>query len=118
MKQRNQASLPTHPLRPYDRGGGLFIFIGKCSAQQKPLFRHLLLMRNTCRRDGAELRSNGTYAIISPRKRGCLYDEDPIRLLWQDFPEFRKVLVPLRKFAFLNLIYQRFTNENGEPNLQ
>ena len=36
----------------------------------------------------------------------------------QDFPEFRKVLVPLRKFAFQNYIYQRFTNETGEPNLQ
>jgi hypothetical protein len=35
-----------------------------------------------------------------------------------DFPKFRKVLVPLRKFAFLNYIYQRFTNETGEPNLQ
>jgi hypothetical protein len=32
--------------------------------------------------------------------------------------EFRKVLVPLRKFAFQNNFYQRFTNETGEPNLQ
>ena len=45
-------------------------------------------------------------------------EKDPVRLPWQDFPEFRKVLVPLRKFAFQNYIYQRFTNETGEPNLQ
>jgi hypothetical protein len=52
------------------------------------------------------------------RKRGFSYEKDIIRLPWQDFPEFLKTLVPLRKFAFQNYIYQRFTNENGEPSLQ
>ena len=33
-------------------------------------------------------------------------------------PNSEKVLVPLRKFAFQKYIYQRFTNETGEPNLQ
>ena len=31
-----------------------------------------------------------------------LYDEDTVCLPREDFPEFLKTLVPLRKFAFLN----------------
>ena len=42
----------------------------------------------------------------NPGKRGCFYGENLIPLPRQDFPEFRKVLVPLRKFAFQNDFYQ------------
>ena len=46
------------------------------------------------------------------------YDKSAFCMPREDFPEFLKTLVPLRKFAFQNDFYQRFTNEIGEPNLQ
>ena len=38
----------------------------------------------------------------TPTKERASYGKGFVRLPWQDFPEFRKVLVPLRKIAFLN----------------
>ena len=34
--------------------------------------------------------------------RKVYYGKDTVCMSWEDFPEFRKVLVPLRKFTFLN----------------
>ena len=48
-----------------------------------------------------KLKSAVVYYNI-PTKTRAFYDQNSICLPWQDFPEFRKVLVPLRKFAFLN----------------
>ena len=61
--------------------------------------------------------SGSIWYTISTKERN-LYAQNSIRLPWQHPAEFQKVLVPLRKFAFQNYIYQRFTNETGEPNLQ
>ena len=58
------------------------------------------------------------HALLYGAKARTFYGQDSFRLPWQDFPEFLKTLVPLRKIAFQNYIYQQFTNETGEPNLQ
>ncbi len=60
----------------------------------------------------------GSIWYTNSTKARVFYGEDIVCLPWQNPAEFQKVLVPLRKFAFLNYIYQRFTNETGEPNLQ
>ena len=57
-------------------------------------------------------------ATITPTKERGNDGENSVCMSRQDFQEFLKTLVSLRKFAFLNYIYQRFTNETGEPNLQ